>query len=204
MAVNCNILKPNGLREIVCDPGGGQKLLKCCSFCRISFKHPLQQFFYALVFDQVKIDFVIQYLFPKIHGTFCIWEGVLPSDNKIEGDTKSPQVGALSFDLGIRVYRTLKHFWCKKHIGSQVFVERVILLITEECAHSKIYEDCLVIVVNHDVVWLNITMNNLDNFMAIMQSLQHIDEVGPRIIDFKANLLNGNPFFDTLLFILII
>jgi hypothetical protein len=42
---------------------------------------------------------------------------------------------------------------------------------------SKINKDSFLVMVDHDVIWLNIPVENFDNIVAVVYSFEHISKV---------------------------
>ena len=59
-----------------------------------------------------------------------------------------------------------------------------------ESTDSKVYEYGLVVVINHNVVRFDISVNNFYDFVTIINSLKHIDEIQSHVILIQANLMD--------------
>ena len=64
----------------------------------------------------------------------------------------------------------MKHFWRKKKIRAHDALLNYVLRLLYNCTYPKINENCLVIMIDHDIVWLDVPMDHLGNFVAVMQS----------------------------------
>ena len=67
--------------------------------------------------------------------------------------------------------------------------EAIIFFLIEKGTYAEIYEDCLIIMVDHYVVRLDVSMNNFYRLMAIEQSLKHVYEIELYILRLQPNLL---------------
>jgi len=76
----------------------------------------------------------------------------------------------------------LEHFRGEKHVGSHIIFNLVIFLVFNEGADSEVNQDCLVIVVYHYIVWLYISVDYLNLFVAVVESFQHVDQVEPYLV----------------------
>ena len=73
------------------------------------------------------------------------------------------------------VLKFLKHFRSKEFVrtlGGSVFI-----FLFNECTDSKVDQDRLVVVINHDVFWLDISVDHLYDFVAVIQSLKNFYEI---------------------------
>ena len=68
----------------------------------------------------------------------------------------------------------MEHLWCIKQVRSHATIHGDIYWLLNNSTHPKINEYCLVVVIDHNVVWLDIPMNHLGSFMAIIESFDHI------------------------------
>jgi hypothetical protein len=68
----------------------------------------------------------------------------------------------------------MEHLWRKKKIRAHTTMHGDIFWFLNNSAHSKINENCLVVVIYHYVVWLYISVNNFCGFMAIIKCFYHI------------------------------
>ena len=73
--------------------------------------------------------------------------------------------------------------------------------MVHERADPKVDEDDLIVVVDHDIVRLDISVNDFDDFVAVVKRFKHVDEVEvhtvliePHLLDFFFSALSDTLF----------
>ena len=64
---------------------------------------------------------------------------------------------------------------------ASVFLKCIIFSV-KNSRDSEVNEDCFVVVVDHDVVWLDISVDDVDDLVAVVKRLKHVDEVQPHLL----------------------
>jgi hypothetical protein len=119
--------------------------------------------------NELKINFILEnFLFQIIKVTS--FKRVFTCNQKEKCYSKSPKVGHCSLDL--KIFTTLEHFWRKIEECSHFSMDEII--ITSKRTNSKIYQNCFIIMVNHDILWLDVSMKYLRNVMAIVKCLENV------------------------------
>ena len=66
----------------------------------------------------------------------------------------------------------------------------LIFLLVHEGTDAEVDEDGLVVVVDHDVVRLDISVDDFDDFVAVVERLEHVDEVESHVVLIEPHLLD--------------
>ena len=108
---------------------------------------------------------------------------ISPCQHEICRHTKSPNICTLT--QNILAGQFLKHFWCKELKSSNSLFAYVLALFQR--TYSKIYQNCFIIMIDHNIFRFDIPMYNLYYLVAVIQRFQHIDEEQSAYRSFKSS-----------------
>jgi len=107
--------------------------------------------------------------------------GILATKEVEKGDSECPDVCKLTpNDCSLAAQ---KHLGWKEHVRAHIVaVQLVILLFVNKSTDTKVDEHSLLVVVDHNIVWLDVSVNDFDYLVAVVEGLKHVNHVQPYII----------------------
>lgn len=171
-------IEVNLLLAVVCQPFIFDYVIKCGTLTWISLEHRLQKVSRTFIFDQVEIDRSVQDQVLKGQWTPCIVEWCLTREQVVKRDAEGPDVRALRMDHVIVVRALpLEYLRCEEQVRPQLPLQEFLVCLLWYGTEAKVNEDCLVIVVDHNILRLDVTMDQSNHFVTVVEGLAHVDEV---------------------------
>ena len=150
------------------------------SFRWILLQDFLKKISKLVIFYNIKINWFCKDNISELELIFGLFEGVSARNKIIKSDAEGPYV-CLSSSYFVILCLWLEHLWRVKHFGAHVIFEAIVFLL-EKSTNSEIDENCLVIMVDHDVVRLDVSMNYFYGLVAIVESFKHVYEIQLNIL----------------------
>ena len=162
------------------DPVRLGDFIQGCSLFGIFDQHHLQDLTSLLVFDNTEIDFPIFYVLAELHQICYTARRILSRYHVKQGYPQCPYICLLTTNFHIFSVFVLKHFWCKKQIGSQFVAEQVVIPLINQCAYAKVDEDGDIVATYHYIVRFYVAVDDFDHSVAVVECSEHIDEIQSR------------------------
>ena len=137
----------------------------------------LQTLPHVFILDDTEVYFSKKNNIPQLKDVLNPFIRQRARDKLEESNTYRPNISELTPDnFGTSFLLDLKHFGSKKVLSAHVMRHLIVLAIKER-RDSKVNENGLIVVIHHDVVRLDISVNDFDDLVAVVQSSQDVNQV---------------------------
>ena len=79
--------------------------------------------------------------------------------------------------MGVLFVLLVESFRCEEQVCAHVSFKKLFVRFFCQGANPKVDEDCLVIMIKHNVVGLNVSMEQMDIVVAIVKGLKHVHRI---------------------------
>ena len=167
----------DGLLAAVCHPVRLKQVCDTRSPVWVLLQHALYHFLDVGLWNQREVDLVVQDGFLEDEWVGCVAEWELASQKLVEGDPESPDVGLLASDHSRPSHFRRHHLWREEGQRTKRIFEQDQVLLLYQAADPEIDQHCLQVVVQHDVLGFYVSMDNFDDVVAVVEGLEHVNEV---------------------------
>ena len=90
----------------------------------------------------------------------------------------------------------IKKLRCKEHVRAHIHIHLNEINVFHESTYPEVNENCFVIVVKHDIIGFDITVDKAYDLVAVIKCFDHIDKVGANFVSSNTSSVYLLSFFE--------